>query len=164
MQIVSNDKIRGVSLLRQGDIFTILAKELLDFLLKQHFPMHLPFREEEQDIEEVGNFMNSNRSEKILQCFLVCRVKATIASFQPMKAAGLDDLKPVVIQHIGDEALARITIFFKRLMLSSFIPNESSLHPQAGKGRLLGAEGLQTDNLIKLSPKGDEESPKLVPQ
>ncbi len=81
-----------------------------------------------------------------------------------MKAAGLDDLKPVVIQHIGDEALARITIFFKRLMLSSFIPNESSLHPQAGKGRLLGAEGLQTDNLIKLSPKGDEESPKLVPQ
>ena len=98
--------MRGVSLLRQGDIFTISAKKLLDFLLKQHFPMHLPFWEEEQDIEEVGKFMNSNRSEKLLQCFQAWRVKATIASFQPMKAARPDDLKPVVIQHIGDEALA----------------------------------------------------------
>ncbi len=39
-----------------------------------------------------------------------------------MKAAGPDDLKPVVLQHIGDEALAKITNFFKRSMMSSFIP------------------------------------------
>ncbi len=39
-----------------------------------------------------------------------------------MKAAGPDDLKPVVLQHIGDEALTKITNFFKRSMMSSFIP------------------------------------------
>ncbi len=39
-----------------------------------------------------------------------------------MKAAGPDDLKPVVLQHIGDVALAKITNFFKRSMVSCFIP------------------------------------------
>ncbi len=76
MQIVGNDKIKGVSLLRQGDTFAISAEESLDFLLKQHFPLHLPLREEEQLNEEVGKFMNSDRSEEILQYFQVWRVKA----------------------------------------------------------------------------------------
>ncbi len=53
--------------------------------------------------------MNSNQSEEILQYFQVWRVKAAIASFQPMKAAGPDDLKPFVFQHIEDEVLAKIT-------------------------------------------------------
>ncbi len=122
VQIVGNDKIRGVSLLRQGDTFTISAEESLDFLLKQHFPLHLSLREKEQLNEEEGKYMNSDRSEEMLQYFLVWRVKATTASFQPMKAAGPDDLKPVVLQHIGDVALAKITNFFKRSMVSSFIP------------------------------------------
>ena len=120
--IVGNDKIRGVSRLRQGNTFAILAKESLDFLLKQHFPLHLPLREEEQSKEEMGKYMSSYRSEKILQYFQVWRVKAATASFQPMKAAGPDDLIPVVLQHIGDEALAKIKNFFKRSMVSSFIP------------------------------------------
>ena len=122
VQIVGNDKVRGVSLLRQGDTFAFLAEESLDFLLKQHFPLHLPLREEEQLNEEVGKYMNSERSEEILQYFQVWRVKAATASFQPMKAAGPDDLKSVVLQHIGDEGLAKITNFFKRSMMSSFIP------------------------------------------
>ncbi len=66
--------------------------------------------------------MNSDRSEEIPQYFQVCRVKAATASFQPMKAAGLDDLKPIVLQYIGDETLAKITNLFKRSMMSSFIP------------------------------------------
>ncbi len=122
MQIVGNDKVRGVSLLRQGDTFATSAEESLNFLLKQHFPLHLPLREEEQISEDVGKFMNSDRSEEILQYFQVWRVKAATASFQPMKAAGPDNLKPVVLQHIGDEALVKITNFFKRSMMSSFIP------------------------------------------
>ncbi len=122
VQIVGNDKVRGVSLLRQGDTFATSAEESLNFLLKQHFPLHLPLREEEQLSEEVGKFMNSDRSEEILQYFQIWRVKAATASFQPMKAAGPDDLKPVVLQHLGDEALAKITNFFKRSMMSSFIP------------------------------------------
>ncbi len=122
VQIVGNDKVKGVSLHRQGDTFAISAEESLDFLLKQHFPMHLPLQEEEQSKEEVGKFMNSDRSEEILQYFQVWRVKAAIASFQLMKAAGPDDLKPIVIQHIRDEALAKIMNFFKQSMMSSFIP------------------------------------------
>ncbi len=66
--------------------------------------------------------MNSDQSEKILQYFQVWRVKAATASFQPMKAAGPDDLKPVVLQHIEDVALAKIANFFKLSMMSSFIP------------------------------------------
>ncbi len=65
--------------------------------------------------------MNSDRSEEILQYFQVWRGKAATASFQPMKAAGPVDLKPVELQHIGDEALAKITNFFKRSMIY-FIP------------------------------------------
>ena len=38
-----------------------------------------------------------------------------------MKTAGLDYLKPVVLQHIGDETLATIIYFFKRSMISSLI-------------------------------------------
>ncbi len=73
VQIVGNDKVRGVSLLRQGDTFTILAEESLDFLLKQQFPLHLPLREEEQLNEQVGKYMNFNRSEELLQYFQVWR-------------------------------------------------------------------------------------------
>ncbi len=54
--------------------------------------MHLPFREEEQEIEEGGKFMNSEQLEEILQYFQIWRLKAAIASFQPMKAAGPDGL------------------------------------------------------------------------
>ncbi len=122
VQIVGNDKERGVSLLRQGDTFAILAEESLDFLLKQHFPLHLPRRKEEQLSEEVGKYMNSDQSEIILQYFQVWRVKAATASFHPMKAARPDDLKPVVLQHIGDEAQAKITNFFKCSRMASFIP------------------------------------------
>ena len=111
----------------------------LDILLKEHFPVHLPFQEEEQEIEEVDKFMNFDRSEETLQYFQVWRVKAAIASFQPLKAAGPYDLKPVVLQHIGDKGLATITNLFKRWMMSSFIPKrwrqmKSSLHPKVGKG------------------------------
>ena len=56
--------------------------------------------------------MNSDQSEEILQYFHVWRVKAAIASFQLIKAVGLDDLKHVVLQHIGNQALATITNFF----------------------------------------------------
>ncbi len=35
-------KIRGISLLWQGDTFAISVEESLDFILKQHIPMHLP--------------------------------------------------------------------------------------------------------------------------
>ncbi len=63
VQIVGNNKVRGVSLLRQGDTFAISAEESLDFPLKQHFPLHLPFREEEQLSEKVGKYMNSDRSD-----------------------------------------------------------------------------------------------------
>ena len=69
VQIVGYDKKRGVSLLRQGDTFAILAEESLDFLLKQHFPLHLTLRVEEQEIEEVGKFMNFDQLEEILQSF-----------------------------------------------------------------------------------------------
>ncbi len=50
VQIVGNDKVRRVSLLRQGDTFAFSAEVLLNFLLMQHFPLHLrlPLREEEQ--------------------------------------------------------------------------------------------------------------------
>ncbi len=66
--------------------------------------------------------MNSDQSEEILQYLQIWRVKAAAASFQPMKASGPDDLKPVALQHIGDEALAKIMNFVKRSMMSSFIP------------------------------------------
>ncbi len=46
VQIVGDDKAKGVSLLRQGDNFAILAEESLDFILKQHFPNHSPYRRE----------------------------------------------------------------------------------------------------------------------
>ncbi len=139
VQKVGNDKVRGVSLLRQGDTFTMSAKESLDFLLKQHFPMHLPPREE-QEMEDVHNFINSNRSEEILQYFQFWRIRAAAASFQPIKAAGPDDLKPIVlhaaqwgegagcyyqlIQEFND------VVFYPKEVAS----NESTLHPEDGEG------------------------------
>ena len=43
VQIVGNEKVGGVNQLHQD--FAISAEELLDFLLKQHFPNYLPLRE-----------------------------------------------------------------------------------------------------------------------
>ncbi len=62
VQIIGNDKVRGVGLLTQGDTFAISAVKSLDFPLKQYFPMHLPPspQEEEQEMEEVGKFINSD--------------------------------------------------------------------------------------------------------
>ncbi len=162
VQIVGNDKVKGVSLLRQGDTFAISAEESLDFLLKQHFPLHLSPREEEQLSEEVGKFMNSDRSEEIQQYFQVWRVKAATASFQPMKAAGLDDLKPVVLQHIGDEALTKTTNFFKRSMMSSFIPKrwrqmKAVFIPKLGKDDYSVPKAYRPITLSNFS-KGNGES------
>ncbi len=121
VQIVKNGKVGGVSLFRQGDTFAISAQESLNFLLKRHFPMHLPFWEEQQEMEDMGKCMNSVRANENLHYFQVWKVKAAIVSFQPMKASRPDDVKPVVLQRIGDEAVANIKNLLKRLMMSSFI-------------------------------------------
>ncbi len=52
VKIVGNNKVSGVSLLGQGDNFAISAEVSSDFLLKLHFPMHLPLLEEKQDMED----------------------------------------------------------------------------------------------------------------
>ncbi len=65
--IIGTVSIRKQNQPRRSALWYISAEESLDFLHKQHFPLHLLLPEEEQFSEEVGKFMNSDRSEEILQ-------------------------------------------------------------------------------------------------
>ncbi len=85
-------------------------------------------------MEELCKFSNFTGVDVILQYIQVWRVTAAIDSFKPIKAAGLDDLKPIVLQHIGELALAVITNLFDFIFSAKNVAsNESSLLPQDGE-------------------------------
>ena len=110
-------------------------------------------------MEELCKFSNFTGVDVILQYIQVWRVTAAIDSFKPIKAAGLDDLKPIVLQHIGELALAVITNLFDFIFSAKNVAsNESSLHPQDGEIWLLSAQGVQAYHSIKLSLQIDGES------
>ena len=143
VQIVGADTVKGVSLLKRGDRFAATAEESLSFLMATHFPDHLPADSaEEEEVSSSGrrhsDYSNleteaemvanatiaaeAGEAEELQQYFQTWRVKAAINSFQPMKAAGPDELKPVVLQHLGEKGIAAITDLFRQSITLAEVP------------------------------------------
>ena len=52
------------------------------------------------------------------------KVKWSFSSFRPLKAAGLDGIKPIVLQNLGPVMLNRITNLYKCTITLGYVPTD----------------------------------------
>ena len=120
-KILNRDSLNGLGQLKDEDGEPCsTVSESLDVLLRSHFPSctNRPMHEWEPnsgktcniEVDEGANFVTLERLEE------------AIKSFGEHKAAGMDDIKPLVLQKLGDKAKERMLKLFKASMLLGYIP------------------------------------------
>ena len=97
--------------------------ETIDLLMDTHFPGSVsPVPNSFTRVEAGGGFREGAPEESQVSYITATKVRAAIASFGAHKAAGPDGIKPVVLQHLGDSTLSRITSIFKACLLLKYTP------------------------------------------
>lgn len=114
-----NPDIQLGSLKRLDGTSTQSTAETLSLLLQTHFPGC-----------EIGGSVADFRSATsqpphIGDCDFITpgRVRWAVDSFSPFKSAGLDNIRPVLLQKMGDSALSRLKDIFVACLRHSFIPS-----------------------------------------
>ena len=75
---------------------------------------------EEKDNPKIPHsFIESNKTTAFIT---LEKVKAAIASFHPMKAAGPDDLRPIVLQNLNDESFEELKTIYRASLALGYIP------------------------------------------
>ncbi|NJL70781.1 MAG: RNA-directed DNA polymerase [Candidatus Competibacteraceae bacterium] len=133
--------------------FVQSPEEVLEIMLKTHFPdsskraLDFPHIQmcEEEDVEFI--------SEDMVKCYL--------QSFGSNKAAGPDGLKPVVLQHLGEKAIAYLTNIYKWSVRLGRIPSKwlemkVIFIPKQGKDDYSSAKSYRPITLSNFMLKGLE--------
>jgi len=89
------------------------------------------------------------------------KVRIALTSFGPYKAAGPDELKPIIFSHLNDELYSYITTLYKRVLMTGYTPQtwrEMSVIflPKAGKETYGAAKSYRPITLSNFILKGLE--------
>ena len=96
------------------------VKHTLDILLQEHFP----------DCKNITNGKNYG-TPRIRECepsdgntpfITVEKVEAAIKTFGSHKAAGLDEVKPIVLNHLRSKAIKRLTTIYQSSVMLGYTP------------------------------------------
>ena len=116
-KIIRRTKRQEVGLLRRPDGTKCTnTEEVLNLLLMEHFPQCLTNTVD-------TSVPNTHRTKvKPLPWINLERVKSGIDLFGPHKAAGPDDIKPIVLQNLSDNILEGIVRIFTACMTLGYTP------------------------------------------
>ena len=104
-----------LGLLRKKDgTSTTTPKETLDVLLSEHFPGCLPRLPEEEDghLEDFEASLNPGEPLQSYKWITPAITRKAVLSFSAYKAAGPDDIRPVVLQHLSGNSILKLTDIF----------------------------------------------------
>ena len=126
----------GISLFKnQGRILS--PKETLDNLMDTHFLESVRI-DEERNVEAVDHEYKDEGTKKFLSYINPNKVKRAFRTFGPMKAAGPDGFKPIVLQNLTDEIYCYIDKIFRLAVYKGYAPKSWRMMkviflPKAGK-------------------------------
>ena len=96
-------------------------EESLNKLLSVHFPRCVDIGERDEPPVDWSRHCDINEV-RVSEIFTMYRTEKAVESFGKDKAAGFDELKPVVLQHLDAAALAFLTNLFRASYLLGYIP------------------------------------------
>ena len=142
-KIIKNEEINKLGLLKKSNgTMTTDTDETLEVLMNEHFPGNVP--------EETLIPNKTKCKVEDLEWITEQRVKKAIKGFDAHKAAGLDELKPIVLQNFPNKIIETLTILYTACITVGYTPtcwreSKASFIPKPKKGRLFEPEGFQTD-------------------
>ena len=139
--IEGNHKIGKISLLKGKNGETAHSPEQsLDNLMAAHFEDHIdPQSEELHEQLQRETMPQDEETTKVIEYIDELKVSKAIQSFGPMKAAGPDDIKPIVLQMLDIGLIKLITKLYKWILQTGYTPKKWRqmnviFLPKIGKG------------------------------
>ena len=109
-----------VSLMRTVDGEMCTPEDSLDLLCNTHFPGNKAYPRAEGRLIPGDRYANIE-SEKV--AFITPeKVKTAFSMFQPFKSPGTDNIPPIVLQNLGENAIERITKIYKACISLGSLP------------------------------------------
>ena len=131
----------GICLFKNQDRI-LSPKETPDNLMDTHF---IESKVDNDDEVEAVNirFNNDDETQKFIDYIDIQKVVTSLASFGPLKAAGPDDFKPLVLQKLTGRLYEYITILYKLAVYTGYAPKvwrvmKVIFPPKAGWLTLMG--------------------------
>ena len=120
-RILQNKQNHQLGMLRKEDgIMCSTPEESLTLLVDEHFQGSV---EDHEDDESLDPSPDSQEDASIpMRIAAEWRVRTTIKSFGPTKAAGLDEVKPIVLRNFGPRAINRLVCIYKACLTLGYTP------------------------------------------
>lgn len=121
MKIINSQKSKAISLLTDSQGKTTTPLETINNLMDVHFPKSRPPTEEDYEIPKGPAYKTAD----IVRGFKFCSsdiVRLAALEFGPLKAAGPDNIKPILIQKMGPGMMNRLTTIFKATLTLRYTP------------------------------------------
>ena len=149
----------GICLFKNQDRI-LSPKETLDNLMDTHFIESKVDDDNEVEAVNIG-FNNDDETQKFIDYIDVQKVATSLASFGPLKAAGPDDFKPLVLQKLTERLYHYITILYKLAVYTGYAPKvwrvmKVIFLPKAGKEDYGKAKSYRPITLSNFLLKGLE--------
>ncbi len=116
---------KNISLLRDGTRVAKSPDEALGILMNKHFPSSV----EGKKATGVDEWVSTpsplpfwKGMEEVISYITVDKVRLALESFGKMKAAGPDEMRPIILQKLDDSMLECITALYKATMRSGYTP------------------------------------------
>ena len=115
----------AIGLLRKSDgSFTQTPEETIELLSCNSFPGSTLARSEDERKRLLANASRAKGAFRANQAEWrsLNRIKDAIKTFSPMKAAGPDDIKPIILQNLPDSYLERLGKLFDAVITAGYNP------------------------------------------
>ena len=116
---------RSIGLITSQGI-SLSPQETLANLMDTHFPDSLASGEEEWDKATANPISDQaevcNNTKEVVSYITLNKVKASIRTFGPKKAAGPDGFSPIVLQNLSQGYLNLVTLLYKMAVLTGYTP------------------------------------------
>ena len=111
------------TLLRRDDSYTKTREETAKLLLDTHFPESVDDENGELNSEDIlEHFARHSQLSETLPYLTPDKVKLAIESFKDFKAAGPDEIKPVILKHLPNAAINMLSFIYTACIKLSYVP------------------------------------------
>ena len=124
-KILDRKESSVLGLVRKPDgTMSATTVESLEVMLREHFPGSQPFQVPEDVPQEHPLCENNLVALDPLDWIDNSKIKRAIAQFGPEKTAGPDEFKPLVLQHLPEDAISYLRCIYTACIQISFTPSK----------------------------------------
>ncbi len=120
-KIIRRKENRTLGILYKDGQMCDTIEASMNHLLDIHFPQSMT-EEEKEMTEEAGRSCDIKNS--IADFITVNKVRVALSTFGDLKAPGPDGIPPIVLKHLSNRAVMRLTNIYKASFLLGYIPKE----------------------------------------